>query len=649
MKHNKINLRWCLVLTKTLTQINILHSKAPNHGVEEFLSIVNHNLTNHGHDYTIKLLKAYRLIIHQFALTQTVTPIKFRKAGSDGFPSKLILWKVDKDSTVMHKKYVLSIWRSIDVLRCEPEYKVDTIVCQTQPDLDLIDDITKFLKTWKGMKVLPSRPSQGYLVMSNKAGPNGSASVSCIDDLGPLKSSTMLYKSVKELLRISVPGLNPDNYKTTTSGKYHSKLVLLPDKACKTRVVAIADWWSNTALSGIHKSFMEGLRKLKGDVTFRQSSIPELIKGLGTDLYSADMTAFTDTFPRQLEKAVINTAWPGMGDLWEQVISNREFSHPKGSVKYATGNPMGLLSSWPVSSFTHHALKAWCAHVNGKTNYKYLVLGDDSMDTDIDVYNVYINAMSRLGVSASLSKCTQSKQGNTEFAKRLFYQGEEITGLPVDLLLELPNKPEQFIELVRIARERGYTDEELKPGVLNLVSKNKNSKILADILALPEPISGMRPLLDVKPGSWAEILSLLPEESQNSLTLIARESEFQDLVSELERAQTKVPHIGKRRVHIEENHPVLVGISDKLMLYLDQGEDEYSIYKEWMKGNFREMAHVPSIDSYRYLNKGHFVTRCSFRVFTKTLALANGNCNIPLSRFAPVSNWDLFQRGYPKE
>jgi len=61
------------------------------------------------------------------------------------------------------------------------------------------------------------------------------------------------------------------------------------------------------------------------------------------------------------------------------------------------------------------------------------------------------------------------------------------------------------------------------------------------------------------------------------------------------------------------------------------------------------MAHVPSINQYRTRNKGHFVARCRYNVLKKTLALANGNCNIPLNRFSAVSNYELFMRGYPSE
>jgi hypothetical protein len=126
----------------------------------------------------------------------------------------------------------------------------------------------------------------------------------------------------------------------------HSKLVLLPDKAGKTRVIAIGDWWSNVALSSLHDNFLAALKNLPSDVTFRQDKIPTLIKSMGPSLYSADMTAFTDVFPIELEEHIVSTAYgTKIGGLWKTIISNRIFEHPLGGVKYAAGNPMGLLSS----------------------------------------------------------------------------------------------------------------------------------------------------------------------------------------------------------------------------------------------------------------------------------------------------------------
>lgn len=129
------------------------------------------------------------------------------------------------------------------------------------------------------------------------------------------------------------------------------------------------------------------------------------------------------------------------------------------------------------------------------------MLGDDSLDSCPHVHEVYRKVMSLLGVSTSLSKCTSSDQGYAEFAKRLFSPRGEVTGIPITLLEEINTKPEQFLELLRICRERGYNDNFLSPGFDCIVSKNRNSKMLYDLLSLPESILGAPPLLEANVNS----------------------------------------------------------------------------------------------------------------------------------------------------
>lgn len=129
--------------------------------------------------------------------------------------------------------------------------------------------------------------------------------------------------------------------------------------------------------------------------------------------------------------------------------------------------------------------------------YKYLILGDDSLDTSLDIYNKYKEIMTKFGLSISTSKCTQSKDGLTEFAKRYFSPEGELTGIPVDILSEVKHKPEQFLELVRLMRSRGYCDKQLFSGIKLLTEGWKIQPLLLDLLSLPIEITGAHPLRDV--------------------------------------------------------------------------------------------------------------------------------------------------------
>jgi hypothetical protein len=92
-----------------------------------------------------------------------------------------------------------------------------------------------------------------------------------------------------------------------------------------------------------------------------------------------------------------------------------------------------------------------------------------------------------------------------------------------------------------------------------------------------------------------------------------------------------------KRIHVDEYHPILAAIGDKNLRLIEM-EGEYSIYDGWLQGNYREMAHVPNIDDYRYMNKGHYATKSKYLVLKYSLALASGDTSIPLYQPTRISN-----------
>jgi hypothetical protein len=546
-------------------------------------------------------------------------------------------------------RYSLSLARCWEEFKIPPEYLTDTITNKSSSEKDLIDDICSFIDTWPGVNILPEL-KPGNFVLSNKAGPNGPATLTCLQDLAALRGPGQgrLYDSVKEMLKISIPFLELSNYDTSSMPKgIHSKLVLLQDKFGKTRVIAIADYFSNLALSCIHKSFMYALQRMRGDVTYLQNEIPNLIKGLGDHLYSSDMTAFTDRFPIELETHVIKAAYgERISQLWRSILTDRLFYHPLGSVKYEVGNPMGVLSSWPVSTFTHHVVKRYCAYKMHLKDYEYLILGDDTLDTDKGVYDLYLSVIKRLGVSISESKCTQSTQGYAEFAKRLFTPNGECTGLPIHILDGVNKYPEQVIELYRICISRGYNKSFLAPGFEALIRRNKYSKVLADIFSLPKHVTGFDPLWEPKTGTWAEHFVSLEEGKQLELLRISRESLLWDIINNIDSVAKSKP---TSDLDLSPNHPLIFALSESIERYLpeeayssDFEEDEFWIYDQWMKGEYIHLVNIPNVDTYRFYNRGHRVTKCNFDIFKRLLELSNGNENIPLHPRTRRTNDELY-------
>jgi predicted transcriptional regulator len=574
MKNKNNNNQWVSSIRKLLPVINILHSKDPSVNVDKLCLYVSHLLLHKGEERTIELLKQHRLSFQQYVLRQTVTNVPFSKKTGIGLPKRLNFLKPDRDnrSSIM---YTLSVLRLIEEFRSKPKYSVDTIIAPTKAKIDNLDEIKAYIRSNpRILKVLPKEPMEPRLFLSNKAGPNGPASITCLQDLTALRAegSEALYSAINQFIKDNLVKVDVDKYENASGEFKHSKLVLLSDKACKTRVIAIADWWSNVCLSGIHDTFMKGLRRLPNDVTYFQDKIPSFVHKMGSNLYSSDMTAFTDRFPIELETEVLKQKYgSNVADMWTTLISDREFYHKNGSVRYQVGNPMGLLSSWAVSTFTHHVVKAWCAHKCGIKygNYKYLILGDDTLDSRKDVYNMYIQTIQDLGVDISISKCTQSESGFAEFAKRLFSPDGEVTGLPVHLLNGLKSNPEQVLELVRICRSRGYEDSVLGPALEVLLEKDLVSqpKLIADILSLPEYIVGAPPLLEGNTTSMAGPLFSYGETYGKKVLAIARQNLFWRLIEKIQISQGP-KHVSP--IEIDNNHPLVFTLNERIDRYLPE-------------------------------------------------------------------------------
>jgi hypothetical protein len=85
-----------------------------------------------------------------------------------------------------------------------------------------------------------------------------------------------------------------------------------------------------------------------------------------------------------------------------------------------------------------------------------------------------------------------------EFAKRLFGPEGEYTGIPVDILFGIHQYPEQVLELVRLLRTRGYSDDVLMTGMSSFLTKmsRKTSEQVCYVLSAPESVSGAPPLME---------------------------------------------------------------------------------------------------------------------------------------------------------
>lgn len=85
-------------------------------------------------------------------------------------------------------------------------------------------------------------------------------------------------------------------------GEKLRKVVGIPDKEGKTRVIAILDYFSQTALKPVHMFLFQVLKRIPQDVTFDQASYQKIVASWGQcdEYHSIDLSAATDRFPIRL-------------------------------------------------------------------------------------------------------------------------------------------------------------------------------------------------------------------------------------------------------------------------------------------------------------------------------------------------------------
>jgi hypothetical protein len=224
------------------------------------------------------------------------------------------------------------------------------------------------------------------------------------------------------------------------NSKAFRKLSYFSDKEGKSRVIAILDYWSQTALKPLHDSINRILKSIKTDCTFNQNHFQTTLP-VGTDVtyHSLDLSNATDRMPLNLQKKIIGSIiGRRKSDAWGRVLVDWVYpckERPDG-IKYQTGQPMGAYSSWPAMALTHHYIvKLAALKVNKQNFWDYSLLGDDIVIADTSVAESYRAILKTLDMPISDAKTHVSKD-IYEFAKRWVYFGIEVTPFSIGGLLK---------------------------------------------------------------------------------------------------------------------------------------------------------------------------------------------------------------------
>jgi hypothetical protein len=159
---------------------------------------------------------------------------------------------------------------------------------------------------------------------TTKAGPNSTkkkvnAMATALDDLYSLPKETIesiktvggpeLSKLIDTLMDPRVKVFTEDLFPNLDKEGVLRRLTYFPDKEGKSRVVAILDYFSQTALKPLHKFLYARLRTIPQDCTFDQGSFRTKIEGCPI-YYSVDLTAATDRFPIRVISSLLKAVFP---------------------------------------------------------------------------------------------------------------------------------------------------------------------------------------------------------------------------------------------------------------------------------------------------------------------------------------------------
>jgi hypothetical protein len=170
-------------------------------------------------------------------------------------------------------------------------------------------------------------------------------------------------------------------------------------------------------------------------------------------------------------------------------MTNRTFAFKGKDIRYAVGQPMGLLTSWAAFSITHHVIINWLK----KDKSFYAVIGDDVGISSKEGAMRYRSFMESIGVSINDSKSLIPKDNTkvAEIAKRLFLAGNEISPIPPRVLIESTKGTEGLLEFLQVLANRTGKFRQLseleKTGIKKLVRLNKdfNSDLFQVTLTCP--------------------------------------------------------------------------------------------------------------------------------------------------------------------
>lgn len=441
---------------------------------------VENLIRNHGNKHAIARIKTYRLHVTRYLCGSPLLINKVNiRVDKSGIPSSLGPLKalvISEDPNELRLLMTLLILsRNIEGGHSLPD---TAPIEDIGPEIDWTTYRSEIRMALDDLGIQRNQPQPVWerFHPSTKKGPNGQALMTSVNDAHYLTEYPNLEKSIRLLGGSAALNLSLDYCKKIDLQKWIElggqskrgpslrKLSSVEDPESKTRVIAIFDYWSQTALKPLHDYFMRVLSRLESDRTFDQNQ--HFSASPGHQFHSLDLSNATDRFPIGFQKVVIEEIFgKEYAQAWQDIMVSLPFkSWHDMEVMYGAGQPMGAYSSWAVFAVSHHVLVHIASRRSGCAKPVYQLLGDDVVIGHDQVAFEYKQLMGTFGVEISSGKTHTSKY-MYEFAKRWYRSGIEISGIPIGGILTSGNFWWRLLPAVEEAISRcDRTNDLLEPG-----------------------------------------------------------------------------------------------------------------------------------------------------------------------------------------
>lgn len=365
----------------------------------------------------------------------------------------------------------------------------------------LIDEILSLGLEGLDWEIKPKRLPPVKLQIRSKQGPCGQSTLMAFKELSCLPKQLVdallliLSKSDDEdMIKNQIPQVLNKLPKPDNTAK-HSKLSIKRERGGKDRVFAMVDYWTQTALKPLHSGLGALLRQLPQDCTYDQGAGVGRLKEWTRNgsAISIDLSSATDRFPMKLLTAFMEkvTGDKDFTEAWRCLMVDRDFTYKSKTYRWAVGQPLGALSSWPSFAVAHHLVMRAAYRKAGLDPNKgnYLLLGDDMAAEYSEAIPYYLSYLDSLGVEISPTKGLRADF--CEFAKRIFMKGHEVSPIPVPMIETLLTDEYLLPEFISKVSERCSVDQtDLRTsGFVESYSRltNKDLKTLSILAEYPIP------------------------------------------------------------------------------------------------------------------------------------------------------------------